>query len=223
MTNCELQEELGAYVLGGLKPDEAADITAHLRRCAICRDHHAEIATTPDLLALAASAPPRLPPRVRDRVVAGTARHRLRRRWTAIAAAVAGLAALAGGLLGWLTAPEPAPRIAVPLEAQEPFDVTGWAWLQADDDVLIVELELTGLEPLNEPEVYEAWLYTADERILSIGQFPATDDAEVGDAVVVGLTAPGSLEDYRGLWVTAEPDLRDPAHEGPTVVRARLP
>ena len=37
------------------------------------------------------------------------------------------------------------------------------------------------------------------------------------------LTAPGSLEDYRGLWVTAEPDRRDPAHEGPTVVRARLP
>ena len=217
MTDCERQHELGGYVLGGLEPDEAANVTDHLRGCATCRDHHAEIATTPDLLALAASAPPRLPPRVRDRVVASTTRHRLRRRWTAIAAAAAAVAALAGGLVGWLVAPEPAPRIAVPLQAQEPFEATGWAWLQAGDDEVRIELELTGLEPLDEPEVYEAWLYTADERILSIGQLPAVDD------VTVELTAPGSFGDYRGLWVTAEPDLRDPAHEGPTVVRARLP
>jgi hypothetical protein len=218
MTDCELQHELGAYVLGGLEPEEAASVTAHLRGCATCRELHAEIATTPDLLALAANAPPRLPPRVRDRVVAGTTRHRLRRRWTAIAATAAAVAALVGGLVGWLAAPEPPPRIAVPLEAQEPFEVTGWAWLQAGDDELRVELELAGLEPLDEPEIYEAWLYTADERILSIGQL-----ADVDDAVTVELTAPGSLEDYRGLWVTAEPDRRDPAHEGPTVVRARLP
>jgi anti-sigma factor RsiW len=218
MIDCELQHELGAYVLGGLEPDEAASVTAHLRYCAACRDHHAEIATTPALLALAANAPPRLPARVRDRVVAGTTRHRLRRRWTAIAAAAAGVAALAGGVVGWLVAPEPEARLAVALEAQDPFDVTGWAWLRAGDDALVVELELTGLEPLVEPEVYEAWLYTADERILSIGQLPAD-----GDTLVVELTAPGSLDDYRGLWVTAEPDRRDPAHEGPTVVRARLP
>lgn len=218
MTDCELQHELGGYVLGGLEHAEAARVTDHLRRCATCRDHHAEIATTPDLLALAASAPPALPPHVRDRVVAGTARHRLRRRWTAIAAVAAGVAALAGGLVGWLVAPEPAPRIAVPLEAQEPFDVTGWVRLQVGDEELRVELELIGLEPLEEPEVYEAWLYTADERILSIGQLPSA-----ADAVTVELSAPGSLSDYRGLWVTAEPDLRDPAHEGPTVVRARLP
>lgn len=223
MTDCELQHALGAYVLGGLEPEEATSVTAHLRRCATCRAHHAEIATTPDLLALATDAPPRLPPRVRDRVVAGTTRHRLRRRWTAIAAAAAGVAALAGGLVGWLAASDPEPRIALPLQAEAPFDVTGWAWVQAGDDELHLELELTGLEPLDEPQTYEAWLYTPDERILSIGQLPAADDDAGVDAVTVELTAPGSLDNYRGLWVTAEPDRRDPAHEGPTVVRARLP
>lgn len=218
MTDCELQHELGAYVLGGLEPEESASVTAHLRTCATCRAHHAEIATTPDLLALAADAPPPVPPRVRDRVVAGTTRHRLRRRWATIAAAAVAVAALAGGLVGWLAAPEPAPRIAVPLEAEEPYEVTGWAWLRAGDDQLAIELEMAGLEPLEAPGAYEAWLSTTDERVVSIGQLE-----EVDDRVRVRLTADGSLDDYRGLWLTAEPDRRDPAHDGPTVVRARLP
>lgn len=218
MNACERRHDLGAYVLGGLEPEETREVTEHLRTCASCRRHHAEIATTPDLLALAAAAPPRVPGRVRDRVVAQTARARSRRRWTAGVAVAASVAALLGGLVGWQLAPEPEPRVAVPLEASEPFEASGWAWLSSEADGVDVSLELAGLEPLSEPEVYEAWLYTEDERIVSIGQLPA-DDPDI----TISLRAPGSLDDYRGLWVTAEPDLRDPAHEGPTVVRARLP
>lgn len=219
MTDCELRLELGAYVLDGLEPHEAQAVTAHLRTCATCRAHHAEIATTPDLLALAATAPPRVPPRVRDRVVAGTARWRTRRRWAVVSAAAATAAALVGALVGWLAAPQAEPQIAVPLESEAPFeDAAGWARIEPGDDELVLHLEMTGLERLPEPEVYEAWLYRDDSRIVSIGQLPDAD----GD-VEVRLTAPGSLGDYRGLWVTAEPDLRDPAHDGPTVLRSRLP
>lgn len=218
MTACERRHDLGAYVLDGLDPDETREVTEHLRTCASCRRHHTEIATAPDLLALAATAPPPVPGRVRDRVVAQTARARSRRRWMAGVAVAATVAALVGGLVGWRLAPEPEPRVAVPLEASDPFEASGWAWLSSEDDGVDVSLELTGLEPLSEPEVYEAWLYTEDERIVSIGQLPAD-----GPDVSVSLRAPGSLDDYRGLWVTAEPDRRDPAHEGPTVVRSRLP
>jgi hypothetical protein len=40
---------------------------------------------------------------------------------------------------------------------------------------------------------------------------------------VVEATVDGDLDAYRGVWLTAEPDGRNPAHEGPTVVRGSVP
>jgi anti-sigma factor RsiW len=47
---------LGAYILGGLPPDEAAAVAAHLGRCARCRAEHAELAQVPSWLDLLAES-----------------------------------------------------------------------------------------------------------------------------------------------------------------------
>lgn len=217
MTGCAPhRHDLGAYVLAGLEPADVPALEAHLAVCAECQAEHAELAGAPRLLARALDAPPPVPGRVRDRVVADAARRRARRRWTVTAAAAALLAALVGGVVGWQLAPAPPREVAVPLEAVDPFDGSGWAAFRTEDAAVLVRLELAGLEPLTAPEVYEAWLSTTDGRIVSIGQLPAGEGT-------VELTAQGPIEDYRGFWITAEPDRRDPAHDGPTVLRAPVP
>lgn len=214
----ELRELLGAYVLGGLHPDETLAVERHLEACAGCRAERAELATAPALLDLATEAPPEVPRRVRDRIVAAAAERRSRRRWALVAAAVGVVATLLGGLAGWQLAPAPAVDVAVPLESVEPFDGSGWAVFRPDDGRIVVRLEVEGLEPLEDPAVYEAWLSTTDERVVSIGQL-----GEIDEVVTTELTVRGSMDDYDGFWITAEPDRRDPAHDGPTVVRAYVP
>lgn len=39
-----VQGELGAYILGGLRPAEAADVRAHLDACDQCRTEHEYLA-----------------------------------------------------------------------------------------------------------------------------------------------------------------------------------
>jgi anti-sigma factor RsiW len=220
VTACaEHRVNLGAYVLGSLDEPAIRATEAHLKDCAECRAEQDELAALPGLLDLAAASPPPVPARVRDRVVASAARRRARRRWTLAAAAAMVAAALLGGYVGWAFAPEPAPTRAVHLPEHEPYEATGWAVFRAEDGEIVVDLELRGLEPLPEPAVYEAWLSTYDERIRSMGQLEVRAD---GTATAT-LTLEGSLGDYRGFWVTAEPDRRDPAHAGPTVVAAPVP
>lgn len=220
MSRCDpFRHELGAYVLGGLEPGEVRTLETHLAACADCRAEHAGIAEIPRMLGLAHDAPPRAPERVRDRVVASAARRQLRHRWRLVAAAAAVVAALAGGFVGWQLALDPGQvEVAVPLEDVEPFEASGEVLFRPGADTVRVRIDLDGLEPLEQPSVYEAWLATTDSRVISIGQL-----AEAGDGVSIELVASGSLDDYRSFWITAEPDGRDPAHEGPTVVQAAVP
>lgn len=222
MTGCpSYRHELGAHVLGGLPAGEAHAVDAHLDDCAACRAERAELAGAVSLLGLAEDAPPRVPARVRDRVVAGAAARRTRRRWAATLVAAATVAALAGTAVGWQLAPATQEAITVPLAEVEASTASGWATFTRDDDAVIVQLEVEGLEPLEEPGTYEAWLSTDDERVVSIGQFDAVSVSR--QTIAAELSAPGSLADYEGFWITAEPDRRDPAHAGPTVLRAPVP
>lgn len=217
---CEpFRDDLGASVLGGLDEDGQHALEQHLRSCEACRAEHQELAGLPALLELAREPAPLVPARVRDRVVAAAARRQSRRRWVAATVAAAVLAALVGAAIGLRFAPEPAAPIAVPLDNVEPFeDAAGWATIRSEPDRLVVALDVRGLAELPDPEVYEAWLYTHDERIVSIGQLDVADGR-----ASVELVAEGDLADYSGFWITAEPDRRDPAHEGETVLRAPLP
>jgi anti-sigma factor RsiW len=53
MKTCdEIRPQLGAYVLGGLEPEEAAEVRAHLARCPDCAREHAELAQLPAKLDL---------------------------------------------------------------------------------------------------------------------------------------------------------------------------
>jgi anti-sigma factor RsiW len=120
MTCTHLREELGAYVLGALEPDERDAVAAHLAACPDCRAEYERIAGLPALLRPAEgleipAAPPGLEERLLDRVAhergakphRGGIRSRLRsvrrgrgarltRRRAAVAAALAGAALGAG-------------------------------------------------------------------------------------------------------------------------------
>lgn len=219
MTGCDrCRTELGAYVVGGLAIDEVDGVEMHLEGCSACRHERDELAETVPLLELARTPAARAPARVRDRIIAQAARRRARRRWTAAAAAASIVAALLGGMLGWVLR-GPQETLVVPLRQAEDVEAVGWATLHHVDTRLVVELAVEGLEPLPAPAVYEAWLATEDERVLSIGQLPAAEDGTITAALV----ADEPLDAYRSVWITAEPDRRDPAHEGPTVLSAPLP
>ena len=216
MTECTTHREaLGALLLGGLDDREADEVQEHLAGCDQCREEWVSLTGVPALLDLAVDAPPPVPERVRDRVVADAVRRTRSRRWAAAVAAVAVIALGLGGIVGWQVAPRTT-EVAVPLAEVAPYQAGGWMRLEAGPDDVAVRLELTGLDSLEEPGIYEAWLSTEDDELVSLGQFAPEADG----SATVDLVAEGDVDDYRSFWLTAEPDADGPPHEGPTVVRA---
>lgn len=107
--HAELRRSLGAYALGALEPSERSRLEDHLDGCSACRDELASFAVLPGLLSRLSHeevAGDRLS--VSDghaeRVVAAVARERTiqNRRlnvWRAVAAVVAAVALLVGGIV----------------------------------------------------------------------------------------------------------------------------
>jgi putative zinc finger protein len=134
--HCPELDQVGAYVLGALEPDERAAYEAHLGRCDECRDEYEALAHLPALLDLAAVAPPlAAPPGGEERLVATLRRAARRRRArTALLAAgtaLAGAAAAAIAILGLglgTSAGRPTPTIAL---APTGVAVSGNAWATA--------------------------------------------------------------------------------------------
>ena len=220
MTACgRCLQNLGGYVVGGLSAAETADVEHHLAVCSECRDEHARVADVPRLLDLLGSAPPRVPAHVRDHVMADAVRDRTRHRWLLACAAAALCAAVVAGTAVWqLTGGAGPPEVAVALEAVGPVDASGRVSFTEDEDGVGFRLEVEGLAPLEGPGVYEAWLSTDDRRVMSIGHLEVADGRSTLEVAV-----DGELGDFGSFWLTAEPDARDPAHDGPTVVRAPVP
>lgn len=226
MTCEDVRLHLGGYVLAGLEPGEDEQVRDHLAVCAVCRHEHARLRDLPDLLALAADAPPVPPPTLREQVLAqasaargGVGGQHLRQRVWQLAAALLVGVVLGGAAVWYLRPPEPDPAVRVALEAVGTFTATGALELRPTANGLAVHLQLEDLPPLEGDEVYEAWLAPPEGRPLSVGTF--RPDSE-GEASVV-LSAAGPIERYGSVWITLEPDFRDPAHDGPTVVDGRLP
>jgi len=113
MSCAQRRGDLGAFVVGALRGQEAEDFRRHLRTCASCRAEAEELGSLPQLLAAVDEAevvdgPPRPSPRLLSdllrRVAAERAARRRRARLAGVAAAVVAVAAavlafsvLAGG------------------------------------------------------------------------------------------------------------------------------
>lgn len=101
---------LGAYVVGALEHRERAELEAHLGTCPACRDELASLAPLPGLLSRltldeAIAGPPPVDGAMLERLMHTASRERrvaTRRRWLAVAAAVAVLGGgSAGGVVAW--------------------------------------------------------------------------------------------------------------------------
>lgn len=144
MNGTQLHQLLGAYLLGGLEPAEAAAFEQHLDFCAECRQELDELASLPALLdalpmpdavALTAAAvaagheqapaPPESSPaprRLLDELAAR--RRKVRRRWSAAAAAGAAACLALGVLAGPLLNQPAKPDASYSVQASNGLQVT---------------------------------------------------------------------------------------------------
>lgn len=217
----EIQRDLAGYVLGGLAAHEARTVAAHLDTCLQCRREHDELAELLPLLRLVVDPVPAPPPQLRDRIVAEAGRRRRTPvRLVGAAAALLATVAVAVGAVAVLTRPPQEPPVIVSLQAGEGFAARGEAAFRDAGDRLRIDLVLDELPELPPEAIFEAWLGVPDSDVpISIGRFHADSDG----AADLALTANGALHDYTQIWVTAEPDALDPAHDGPLVSGAFLP
>jgi hypothetical protein len=200
--SCEhLRSAVGAYALGALDPDEAADVRRHLEVCPECAAVHDELAPLPGLLSLAGGAEKAvtepLSPAFEERLLdafarenASSPRRRLkwrppRRRW--LAAGAVGLAAVAAALVGVQLAGDDQPATAYDLTFRNvgaPQGTVAKAAVESTDEGTRVKLSIRGL-PADEDAVYEV-LCDAEMWTATAGTFRT--DAR-GHAYVIVTTA----------------------------------
>jgi hypothetical protein len=201
MSSCEhLRSAIGAYALGALDPDEAAEVRRHLETCPECAAEYDALAPLPGLLSLAGGAEEAvtkpLSPAFEERLLDAYARDRAasprrrlrwrlpRRRW--LAAGAVGVAAVAAAVVGLRLGAEEEPARAYEVTFQNvsaPASASAHANLESDDEGTEVHLSVSGLP--REEAVYEV-LCDAEEWTATAGTFRT--DAE-GHAYVVLTTA----------------------------------
>ncbi|WP_441005460.1 anti-sigma factor family protein [Arthrobacter sp. PsM3] len=144
----ELHQLLGAYLLGGLEPVEAAAFEQHLAGCAPCRQELDELASlpalldalpVPDAVALGAAAttagrdpvppvpvPAGVPAGVTRRMLdeVSARRRKARLRWSAALAAAAAACLALGILAAPLVNPPPKPDASYSIQASDGLQIT---------------------------------------------------------------------------------------------------
>jgi anti-sigma-K factor RskA len=195
-----LRPALGAYVLGGLDPDEAAAVRRHLEVCDECAAELDALSPLPGLLSLAggaekATAEP-LSPAFEERLLDAYARDRAARprrrfawrrprpRWLAVGAAAAAAAAAAAFGISVIGGEEPERRYEVSFQnVSGPATASAHANLESSDEGTTVHLSVRGLP--REEAVYEV-LCDAEEWTATAGTFRTDPE---GRAYVVLTTA----------------------------------
>lgn len=141
MSAADPHQLLGAYLLGGLEPAEAATFEDHLGRCADCRQELDELASLPALLdaipvpdavalataagrepAVSVPAPAAVPRRLLDELSAR--RRKIRLRWTAALAAAAAACLALGFLAAPLVNQPPKPDASYSVQASNGLQFT---------------------------------------------------------------------------------------------------
>jgi len=243
MKCAEVQPNLGVFVLGGLEPDEAAEVRRHLASCRSCQDELQELEEASQ--ALRAAPPPTADPpsylkdailsRVRAEKLASSNEElpssrdrgsKIRRFMipTVVASALVAMAAL-GILFGRQTESPvvtvqliPTPELRDELQA-EGEDYWGVAELYPQTfGNQHVELKLNNLEKPSSGSVYELW-FVSGEKYISAGGFTT----EGSEKTNVYLTAPPETPNYRTLLITEEPLDNEPAPSEKVILRGDVP
>jgi len=179
----DLREMLGAFLLGGLSPDEAARVRAHLETCAQCRAEHDLVEPVARELALlgpaAAGSPEAVPRGLGDRVAAAVASERRaggRHRVVQLGLVAAGSAAVAASLAVLVMrglAPDPVPLEAVTV-AVEGTEVVADADLVNHTWGVEIKLAASGLQA---GATYRVSMLTDDGEARPAGEFVGTGAA----------------------------------------------
>jgi len=203
-------DEVGAYALGALPPDEARRFEQHLEQCEECQVELSQL--RPVVAALPAAADPVAPPpALRQRIMAvveseAAARRPQRaeasawRRWVGGLRPLPVLAAACVLLLAGL-------GIGVGLNGEEAATYPAQVEMRGASAELVVEggekaeLVVRGMRPPPEGRVYQVW-------VKHRGRGPAPTDAlfTVGRDGGAHVDVPGSVEDVEAILVTDEPD-----------------
>jgi anti-sigma factor RsiW len=212
VTACaDCRELLGAYVLGGLGPDEAAVLEQHLESCPRCGREYAELASLPELLDLAGSAEsePEAPPAALEEAVLDRfARERRRpasRSWRPsralrVGAALAAAAAVSIGALAVAGV-----FSSSSAEAFGHVDMRGRAGganaeLRSVRAGTEMRLKVWGLGRAR-PGMYEVWCISEKGRWVSGGTFDVDRDGRAQ----VELTSAARPGHYERMLVTRGP------------------
>jgi anti-sigma-K factor RskA len=194
-----LREDLAAYALGALDPDDVRKLEAHLAECAGCQDELRELRLGVD--AVAASVEQRRPHRRLRRRVLAEARAqrdvRERRGGWRPALAVAGIAGvLAAGAIGYALRGDGAETTTIAAEPTDAAPAGAEAELVRAGDVAV--LRTTGLAPLDSGDVYQAWV--RDGSSIEPSSTYVVDRSGAGTVAI-----PQSLAGADEVMVTREP------------------
>lgn len=211
-----LEEELAAYALGALPPEEAAAIAAHLAGCPACREQVARYREAAAALAYVApfrAPPPRLKARLMARV-----RRPVRGHWRWLGLGAALVAVLMGLALfaPWgLSARIRGAPLLIPLQGAEAApEAEGYLIVEDGQGLLVTK----GLAVPPEGRAYQVWFVDAAERRVSGGTF-RTHPRPYG---VYTVTVPLNLQAYVRIGVTLEPEGGSPHPTGPQVLQGFL-
>jgi anti-sigma factor RsiW len=209
VTDCsESRELLGAYVLGGLDPDETALVERHLETCPSCGREYAELAGLPGLLDLAGSADaePEVPPAALEEAVLDRFARERRRQAPPLRRSRRGLRA--GAALAAAAAAAVAALAVAGVFSSEPAEAFGHVDMRgsaggARADLRSVragtemELKVWGL-PRARPGSYDVWCISKKGRWISGGSFDVDRDGRAE----VELTSAARPGDYERMLVT---------------------
>ncbi|MFK0039777.1 anti-sigma factor family protein [Paenarthrobacter sp. NPDC090517] len=140
MSGNSVHQLLGAYLLGGLEPDEARTFEDHLAKCAECRHELEELESLPALLDAVPAADavaltvaggshglsPLEPEALSEKVLVDLSvrRRKLRRRWAGLVGAVAAACLAVGFLAGPLLNQPPKPDASYSVQSETGLQLT---------------------------------------------------------------------------------------------------
>jgi anti-sigma factor RsiW len=221
------EEELAAYLLDALEPDELRGFRAHLEGCARCQGDERWLRAAVEQLPSSVEQfepSPALRKRLMGRVQTEAAvdkvppqeEHHRRRRWTLslrTAAALATVAVAAAGFAGYLVGQDDGTTTTTIQAEATPAEPTARASLVRTGDS--AELKVERLPVQRPGHVYKAWLLRGKQPEPS-SLFVVGKDGS-GSAVVTG-----SLDGVDAVLVTEEPDGSTSKPTGDPVLSAKL-